>query len=115
MNVSTGWLSDFLRRPLDPADAAHRLGLLGAPADAIEPLHAGLGGIVVGLVESVEPHPNADRLRICRVDDGSGSRRHVVCGAPNVAAGHKYPFAPVGATLPGGIILILGLFAILCG
>jgi phenylalanyl-tRNA synthetase beta chain len=103
MNVSLNWLSDFLRRPLDAADAAARLGALGAPADAIEPLHADLGGIIVALVKSAEPHPNADRLRVCLVDDGSGTERHVVCGAPNVSAGRRYPFAPVGATLPGGL------------
>ena len=103
MNVSLNWLSDFLRRPLEPRDVAARLGALGAPADAIEPLHADLGGIVVGLVKSAGQHPNADRLRVCVVDDGSGTERHVVCGAPNVAAGGRYPFAPVGATLPGGL------------
>ena len=103
MNVSLSWLSDFLRRPLDAADVAARLGALGAPADAIEPLHADLDGILVGLVTSAEPHPNADRLRVCRVDDGSGTERRVVCGAANVAAGRRYPFAPVGATLPGGL------------
>ena len=103
MNVSVNWLSEFLRRPLDAAEVAARLGSLGAPADAIVPLHAGLGDIVVGLVESAAPHPNADRLRVCVVDDGSGTRRSVVCGAPNVTAGRRYPFAPVGATLPGGL------------
>ena len=103
MNVSINWLGDFLRRPLEPADVAARLGALGAPADAIEPLHAGLDGIVVGLVKSAGQHPNADRLRVCVVDDGSGAERHVVCGAPNVTAGRRYPFAPVGATLPGGL------------
>jgi len=103
VNVSLGWLSDFVRRPLDAADVAARLGALGAPADAIEPLHADLDGILVGLVESAVAHPNADRLRVCVVDDGSGTRRNVVCGAPNVTAGRRYPFAPVGATLPGGL------------
>ncbi len=103
MNVSVAWLSDFLRRPLDPSEVAARLGSLGAPADAVVPLHAGLDDIVVGVVESASPHPNADRLRVCVVDDGSGTRRNVVCGAPNVAAGRRYPFAPVGATLPGGL------------
>ncbi|MBA2627140.1 MAG: phenylalanine--tRNA ligase subunit beta [Gemmatimonadales bacterium] len=103
MNVSTSWLGDFLRRPIDAADAARRLAMLGAPADAVEPLHAGLGGIIVARVESAVPHPNADRLRVCRVNDGSGTERNVVCGAPNVEAGHMYPLAPVGATLPGGL------------
>ena len=101
MNVSRRWLEGFLRRPLDARELARILPMLGAPVDAVEPLHAGLGDVVIGLVEQAEPHPNADRLSLCRVNDGSGELRHVVCGAPNVTAGKKYPFAPVGAVLPG--------------
>jgi phenylalanyl-tRNA synthetase beta chain len=102
MNVSRRWLEDFLRRPLETRELVARLGMLGAPVDAVEPLHAGLGEIRVALVESVAPHPNADRLRLCTVNDGSGTPKHVVCGAPNVTAGHRYPFAAVGATVPHG-------------
>ncbi|HEX5004310.1 MAG TPA: phenylalanine--tRNA ligase subunit beta [Gemmatimonadales bacterium] len=105
MNISRRWLEGFLRRPLDPADVAARLAALGATVDAIEPLHPGLEQVVVALVREVRPHPNADRLRLCDVDDGSGTPRSVVCGAPNVTARCKYPFAPVGATLPGGLTL----------
>lgn len=105
MNISRRWLEGFLRRPLDPQDVAQRLAALGAAVDAIEPLHPGLEQVVVARVRGVRPHPNADRLRLCDVDDGSGTPRHVVCGAPNVAAGKKYPFAPVGSTLPGGLTL----------
>jgi phenylalanyl-tRNA synthetase beta chain len=103
VNVSLRWLEDFLRRPLDVKDVAERLAMLGAPVDAVEPLHPGLGDIVIGLVEEVRPHPNADRLRVCVVNDGTVERRNVVCGASNVEAGRKYPFAPIGATLPGGL------------
>ena len=74
--------------------------MLGAPVDAIEPLHTDLGELVVGLVEEVRQHPNADRLRVCIVNDGTPERRNVVCGAPNVTAGQKYPFARVGTTVP---------------
>ena len=102
MNVSRRWLEAFLRRPLDSADVSRRLGALGAAIDAIEPLHPGLEGIVVGLVEDVRQHPNADRLRVCSVNDGSGTLKQVVCGAANVTAGHRYPFAPVGSSVPVG-------------
>jgi phenylalanyl-tRNA synthetase beta chain len=102
MNVSRRWLEDFLRRPLDPRDLANRLAMLGATVDAIEPLHGDLAEIVVGQVETVAPHPNADRLRVCEVNDGTGAMHHVVCGAPNVQAGRKYPFARVGAAIPHG-------------
>jgi len=105
VNVSRRWLEAFLRRPLEAGDVARRLAALGAAVDVIEPLHPGLEQVVVALVREVRPHPNADRLRLCDVDDGSGTMRHVVCGAPNVTAGRKYPFAPVGSTLPGGLTL----------
>jgi phenylalanyl-tRNA synthetase beta chain len=105
MNVSLRWLEAFLRRPLDAHDVSRRLAAHGAAVDAVEPVHQALGGIVVALVEEVRPHPNADRLRLCLVNDGGPERRHVVCGAPNVTAGRKYPFAPVGSTLPGGLRL----------
>jgi len=103
MNVSVRWLEAFLRRSMEVKDLTERLAMLGAPVDAVEPIHTDLADLVVGLVEEVRPHPNADRLRVCLVNDGTGERRNVVCGAPNVEAGRKYPFAPVGATLPGGL------------
>ena len=105
MNVSRRWLEGFLRRPLEGADVARRLAELGAAVDAIEALHPGLEQVVVALVREVRPHPNADRLRLCDVDDGGAALHHVVCGAPNVTAGKKYPFARVGSTLPGGLTL----------
>ncbi|MEP7327080.1 MAG: phenylalanine--tRNA ligase subunit beta, partial [Gemmatimonadota bacterium] len=105
MNVSRKWLESMLRRPLDARDVADRLAMLGATVDAIEPLAPGLENIVIGLVESVAPHPNADRLHLCTVNDGAAERHQVVCGAPNVTAGKMYPFARLGATLPGGLTI----------
>jgi len=102
MNISLRWLEAFLRRELDPRDAAERLTMLGAPVDAVEPLHTDLGELVVGLVEEVRQHPNADRLRVCLVNDGTDQRLNVVCGAPNVTAGKRYPFARVGTSVPHG-------------
>ena len=105
MNASRLWLEAFLRRRLDASELASRLAMLGVPCDAIEPLHPGLDQVVIGLVESVRAHPNADRLRLCLVNDGTATRLNVVCGAPNVAEGKKYPFARIGVTLPGGVAL----------
>ncbi len=79
--------------------------MLGAPVDAVEPVHHDLAPIVVALVERVGPHPDADRLRLCLVNDGSDALRHVVCGAPNVSAGRRYPFIRVGSQLPGGLTI----------
>jgi len=104
VNTSVNWLSALLGREIDPTDAANRLATLGAPADEIEPLYQGLESIVVGLVEHAEKHPNADRLTVCQVNDGSETIE-VVCGAPNVTAGKKYPYAATGTVLPGGLEL----------
>jgi len=103
--LSRRWLEALLGRELDPRDLEQRLGMLGAPVEAIEPLHADLGDVVVAQVLEVKKHPNADRLSLCLVDAGAGAPVEVVCGAPNVQAGKKYPYARVGAVLPGGVKL----------
>ncbi len=103
MNVSLRWLRAVA--PGLEADAravAARLAMRGAPVEGIADLAAGLDGVVVGRVERVRRHPNADRLSVCEVDGGDDVVP-VVCGAPNVRAGARYPFAPVGAVLPGGV------------
>src|SRR5690606_10168747 len=76
-----------------------------APVDAIEPVGQPLADIIVARIERVRRHPDADRLSLCEVDAGTGELLQVVCGAPNVRAGGYYPFAPVGASLPGGITI----------
>src|SRR5256714_6200074 len=76
-----------------------------AAVDGVVPLHQDLGDILIGRVLDVKKHPNADRLSLCRVDAGGAEPVDVVCGAPNVQAGKIYPYAPVGATLPGGVKL----------
>jgi phenylalanyl-tRNA synthetase beta chain len=103
MNVSCRWLRD-LAPDLDapPEVLAERLTSLGFPVESMTRLAEGLADIVMARVESVRPHPDADRLRVCEVDGGDGIVQ-VVCGAPNVVAGGTYPLAPVGATLPGGM------------
>ncbi|MEO6055954.1 MAG: phenylalanine--tRNA ligase subunit beta [Gemmatimonadales bacterium] len=103
MNVSLRWLQEFLLRELDPADVTARLAMLGAPVDAVESLPPGLAPFVVARVLEVGPHPDpkATKIRLTRVDDGSGETLAVVCGAPNVAAGKSYPFARLGTLMPG--------------
>ncbi len=104
MKASLRWIADLLGTPLDPRDTAARLPMLGVPVDGVEALHADLGGVIVAQVLEVARHPNADRLSLCKVDTGRGVVS-VVCGAKNVAAGKRYPFAAVGVTLPGGMVL----------
>jgi phenylalanyl-tRNA synthetase beta chain len=106
MIVSRRWLEALLGRPLEARELEALLAQLGVPVEAIVPLHQDLGDILVAQVLEVRPHPNADRLTLCSVDPGgSGGPVAVVCGAPNVQAGKKYPYAPVGAVLPGGLKL----------
>ena len=103
MNVSRRWLQAVAPElHLDAVEIAARLAMRGAPVEGIADLAAGIGGVVVGRVEGVRRHPNADRLSICEVDGGAGTVQ-VVCGAPNVRAGACYPFVPVGGVLPGNI------------
>lgn len=104
MNVSYLWLKALAPGISDtPEEIARRLGMLGAPVDDMTDIGADLGDLVIGKVVDVQPHPNADRLRICTVQSGAAEPVQVVCGAPNVEAGGLYPFAPIGARLPGGI------------
>ena len=104
MNISRKWLEAFLRQPLDTHDLTERLAMLGAPVDSVEQSHAALSDLVVGLVKDAQPHPDADRLSVCTVFDGMDDHV-VVCGAPNVEAGKRYPFARVGTVMPGGFTI----------
>jgi phenylalanyl-tRNA synthetase beta chain len=100
MRLNIDWLRDFL--DVDDAEqVAADLTAAGLEVEAIEPLANVSSSVVVAQVVSVDRHPNADRLTVCQVDDGAG-RHQVVCGARNVAAGIKAPFARVGSTLPDG-------------
>ena len=106
MIVSRRWLEALLSRPLQGRDVADRLARQVAPVDAVVPIHQDLRDVVIARVREVRPHPNADRLTLCLVDaGGGGAPLEVVCGASNVQAGKTYPFAPVGAVLPGGLKL----------
>ena len=106
MIVSRRWLEALLNQPLDARDAAERLTLHVAAVDAVIPLHQELGDVRIARVLEVKKHPDADRLSLCLVDAGGANGPvEVVCGAPNVQAGKTYPYAPVGAVLPGGLKL----------
>ena len=105
MIVSRRWLEALLGRPLEGQDVADRLAGQVAPVDAVVPIHQDLRDVLIARVLEVRQHPNADRLSLCQVDAGGGAPLEVVCGAPNVQAGKSYPFAPVGAVLPGGLKL----------
>ena len=100
MNVPESWLRSFCNPPISGAELAERLTMAGLEVEAYEPFGPQFSGVVVAEILAVEKHPNADKLTVCRVHDGS-STLQVVCGAPNVRAGMKAPLAKVGAKLPG--------------
>ncbi|WP_163557609.1 phenylalanine--tRNA ligase subunit beta [Halomonas sp. NO4] len=101
MKFSEQWLREWVSPQQDVQGLADQITMAGLEVDAIEPVAAVFEGVVVAEVVSKAPHPDADKLAVCQVDDGSGERTQVVCGAPNVAVGQKVPFARVGAVLPG--------------
>jgi phenylalanyl-tRNA synthetase beta chain len=88
--------------PDDAVAIAAQLGHAGFSVSGTQPLTELLRPIVVGRVEAVTQHPNADRLKVCVVDDGTDTRLQIVTGADNVAAGSSYPVIRSGTTLPGG-------------
>lgn len=101
MKFSEQWLREWVSPALSTQALADQITMAGLEVDAVEPVASDFSGVVIAEVISREPHPDADKLNVCRVDDGSGEPVQVVCGAPNVAAGQKVPFARVGAVLPG--------------
>lgn len=104
MRVSLDWLAEFIDLP--PTDAlVERLTLCGFDDVEIHSSGPDLSGLRVGRVVERVQHPNADRLSLCKVDIATGEAIEVVCGAPNVAAGQKIAFAPVGTELPDGSVL----------
>jgi phenylalanyl-tRNA synthetase beta chain len=102
MRVSLKWLADYVDIPMAVEELAHRITMAGVEVSAIESTGGDWDGISVGEVQRVEPHPNADRLRLATVALGGGESMTVVCGAPNVAAGQKVAFARTGARLIDG-------------
>ena len=102
MKISYNWLKQFIKINRNAEETAELLTDLGLEVEGINnfpSVKGGLKGIVVGEVISCEPHANADRLKVTRVDLGNGDPVQIVCGAPNVAAGQKVPVATVGTTL----------------
>ncbi|MFA7268862.1 MAG: phenylalanine--tRNA ligase subunit beta [Sterolibacterium sp.] len=101
MQFSEHWLRSLVNPPLASGELAHLLTMAGLEVEEMHPAAPPFTGIVVAQVLSVDRHPDADKLKLCRVDAGQGEPLQIVCGAPNVAAGMKVPCALLGAELPG--------------
>ncbi len=102
MKFSESWVREWVDPGISSEELADQLTMLGLEVDDYTTAGGDFSDVVVGKIESVEQHPDADRLRVCQVNDGTGSTHNVVCGAPNARAGICVPFARVGAVLPGG-------------
>jgi phenylalanyl-tRNA synthetase beta chain len=105
MQFPESWLRALVNPSIDTQELAHRLTMAGLEVEDTQPAAPPFSGVVVAHIVDIAPHPAADKLRVCQVDDGSGQRLQIVCGAPNAAAGLKIPLARVGAALPGGITI----------
>ena len=102
MKISENWLREWVNPPVSATALAEKLNLAGLECEA-EPLSTDLPqGVVVGRILKAEPHPQADRLRVCEVDAGTGEILKIVCGAANARAGILVPAALPGSRLPGG-------------
>ena len=103
MKFSEAWLREWVNPPVDTPALADQLSMAGLEVDAITPAAPPFHGVQIGLVQEVQPHPDAVKLRICRVALGQGEPLQIICGAANVAAGQRVPVATLGAMLPGGL------------
>jgi phenylalanyl-tRNA synthetase beta chain len=102
MKFSERWLRTLCDPPLSTEALCDKLTMAGLEVEETAPAAPPFTHVVVARIDRVEPHPNADRLRVCSVDVGGEERLQIVCGAPNAAAGMTVPCALEGATLPGG-------------
>ncbi len=103
MLVSLKWLKEFVEVPDGLQDFCDRLDLTGVGVEGVKKLGDALDGVVVGHVETCEPHPDSDHMHVTTVDVGADEPLQIVCGAPNVRAGLKVAVACVGCVLPGDV------------
>ena len=110
MKISLNWLREYVDYDGTPDALAELLTMAGVEVEGIETRGANFAKVVVAQVLSREQHPNADRLGVCTVDDGTHANppRQIVCGATNFKVGDKVPLALPGATLPGDVTIKVG-------
>jgi phenylalanyl-tRNA synthetase beta chain len=99
MQFNVEWLRQWVATDLAPARLAECLTAAGLEVDDLRGVAADFDGVVVASIEDCRPHPDADKLSLCTVDDGGAERLQIVCGAPNARAGIRVPLARVGARL----------------
>src|SRR6516165_7449762 len=102
MKFSVNWLREFVDLPEKPDEITELLPRAGIEIKKIETRGANIDNVIVSQITASSRHPNADRLTVCQVDDGSGTKRQIVCAATKHKVGDKVPLAPPGAKLPNG-------------
>ena len=101
MQFSEQWLREWVNPSVSTEELVAQLTMAGLEVDSVEPVAGEFSGVVVGQVKEKGPHPDADKLSLCKVDVNGAELLDIVCGAPNVREGLKIPVAIVGAVLPG--------------
>ena len=99
MKVSLNWLRELVELPSSVPQLIDLLTLAGMEVEGVETHGVNIPKVIVAQIRESVPHPNADRLSVCQVDDGSGTARQIVCGAKNYKVGDKVPLALPGAVL----------------
>jgi phenylalanyl-tRNA synthetase beta chain len=102
MKFSVNWLREFVDLPENPEEIADLLTRAGVETENIDTRGAKIDNVIVSQITGSSRHPNADRLTVCEVDDASGTKRQIVCGATNYKVGDRVPLALPGAKLPNG-------------
>ena len=102
MRISLNWLTDYVDIPVGVDDLAKILTMLGLEIEAIERPGAEIENVFAGQILSIDPHPDADKLVVCKTDIGKPEPLQIVCGAKNMKVGDKVPTAVAGAKLAGG-------------
>jgi phenylalanyl-tRNA synthetase beta chain len=105
VRISLNWLKEFVDLPESVDDLTQTMTMLGMEVEKVERPGDEITGVLVGQVTSLEPHPDADRLVVCKTDVGGEEPLQIVCGAKNFKVGDKVPTATVGGTLPGGFAI----------
>ena len=104
MKASLSWLKDYVPIEMDPANLAEALTMVGLEVESLSERYNYLDTVFVGRIDEIVPHPNADKLHLCRVNTGHG-QISVVCGAPNIQIGMLSPVALPGTEFPEGFVL----------
>lgn len=101
MKFSELWLREWVNPAISSDDLAHQITMAGLEVDGVDAVAGEFNGVVVGHVVECGQHPNADKLRVTKIDVGGDRLLDIVCGAPNCRQGLKVAVATVGAVLPG--------------